>query len=415
MTLLGIPFDFVLFALTLLGVALFHSRTLQVALTGAAAITLYQWVFTGFKTGAGLTGLLGHAGHEWVTLANLLGLLLGFALLADHFEKSRVPDMLPRYLPDDWKGGFVLLVGVFVISGFLDNIAAAMIGGTLAAAVYRRRVHIGFLAAIVAASNAGGAGSVVGDTTTTMMWIAGANPLWVLEAYVGGAVALSVFGVIAARQQHAYQPIQNNAQAGLRVDAQRLVVVAVVLLAAVGVNIWCNLNAPALLGSFPVIGAAVMLALLVMTPLRAPSWSLLPGAFKGTVFLLALVWCASLMPVQHLPAPSWQSAFGLGFVSAVFDNIPLTALAIRQDGYDWGFLAFAVGFGGSMIWFGSSAGVALSNMYPEAKSVGAWLKGGWHVALAYVLGFIAMVAVLGWHPHPINERALSAPATLVKP
>jgi Na+/H+ antiporter NhaD/arsenite permease-like protein len=415
MTVLGVPFDFILFALTLLGVALFHSRTLQVALTGAAAITLYQWVFTGFKTGAGLTGLLGHAGHEWVTLANLLGLLLGFALLADHFEKSRVPDMLPRYLPDDWKGGFVLLAGVFVISGFLDNIAAAMIGGTLAAAVYRRRVHIGFLAAIVAASNAGGAGSVVGDTTTTMMWIAGANPLWVLEAYVGGAVALSVFGVIAARQQHAYQPIQNDAPTGLRVDAQRLVVVAVVLLAAVGVNIWCNLNAPALLGSFPVIGAAVMLALLVMTPLRAPSWGLLPGAFKGTVFLLALVWCASLMPVQHLPAPSWQSAFGLGFVSAVFDNIPLTALAIRQDGYDWGFLAFAVGFGGSMIWFGSSAGVALSNMYPEAKSVGAWLKGGWHVALAYVLGFIAMVAVLGWHPHPINERALSAPATLVKP
>ena len=89
MTVAGIPFDFVLFALTLLGVALFHSRTLQVALTGAAAITLYQWLFTGFKGGAGLAGLTAHVGHEWVTLANLLGLLLGFALLADHFEKSR--------------------------------------------------------------------------------------------------------------------------------------------------------------------------------------------------------------------------------------------------------------------------------------------------------------------------------------
>ena len=75
---------------------------------------------------------------------------------------------------------------------------------------------------------------------------------------------------------------------------------------------------------------------------------------------------------------------GLGFVSAVFDNIPLTALALRQGGYDWGFLAYAVGFGGSMIWFGSSAGVALTNMYPEAKSVGAWLRHGWYVAVAYV-------------------------------
>ena len=77
-----------------------------------------------------------------MTLANLLGLLLGFALLADHFEKSRLPEILPHLLPDDWKGGFVLLVLVFVLSSFLDNIAAAMIGGTMAGgAVPAARAH----------------------------------------------------------------------------------------------------------------------------------------------------------------------------------------------------------------------------------------------------------------------------------
>ena len=86
-------------------------------------------------------------------------------------------------------------------------------------------------------------------------------------------------------------------------------------------------------------------------------------------------------------------------MSAVFDNIPLTALALKQGGYDWGFLAYAVSFGGSMIWFGSSAGVALVNMYPEAKSVGLWLRHGWYVAIAYVLGFFVMLSVIGWHPH----------------
>ena len=80
-----------------------------------------------------------------------------------------------------------------------------------------------------------------------------------------------------------------------------------------------------------------------------------------------------MMPVEKLPVASWQTALGLGFVSAVFDNIPLTALALKQGGYDWGYLAYAVGFGGSMIWFGSSAGVALANMYPEARSVGRWV------------------------------------------
>jgi Na+/H+ antiporter NhaD/arsenite permease-like protein len=117
--------------------------------------------------------------------------------------------------------------------------------------------------------------------------------------------------------------------------------------------------------------------------------------------------CASMMPVEELPPASLFVAFGLGFVSAVFDNIPLTALAIKQGGYDWGFLAYAVGFGGSMIWFGSSAGVALSNMYPEAKSVGNWLRHGWHVALAYIVGFAVMATVLGWHPEA-PSRSLPA-------
>ena len=101
--------------------------------------------------------------------------------------------------------------------------------------------------------------------------------------------------------------------------------------------------------------------------MRRPDWGLLPEAFKGSIFLLALVTCASLMPVEKLPPASWQTTFGLGFISAVFDNIPLTALALKQGGYDWGMLAYAVGFGGSMIWFGSSAGVAISNMYPRGE------------------------------------------------
>jgi hypothetical protein len=88
----------------------------------------------------------------------------------------------------------------------------------------------------------------------------------------------------------------------------------------------------------------------------------------------------------------------LGFVSAVFDNIPLTKLALEQGGYSWAMLAYAVGFGGSMIWFGSSAGVALSNTYPEAKNTASYLRHGWHVAVAYVIGFAVMLAVVGWEP-----------------
>ena len=112
-----------------------------------------------------------------------------------------------------------------------------------------------------------------------------------------------------------------------------------------------------------------------------------------------------MMPVERLPAPSWQTTFGLGFVSAVFDNIPLTALALEQGGYDWGMLAYAVGFGGSMIWFGSSAGVAVTNVFPEARSVGAWVRHGWHVPLAYIVGFFVLLATwAGSRTHRIARR-----------
>jgi len=395
---LGVPVDFVLFGLTLAGVALFHHHTLQVALIGLAAITLYKLGFTGFKTGPGLGGLGLHMLHEWVILANLLGLLLGFALLSKHFEESHVPAVLPRFLPDDWKGAFTLLVIIFVMSSFLDNIAAAIIGGTVAATVFRHKVHIGYLAAIVAASNAGGAGSVVGDTTTTMMWIDGVSPLVVVEAAIPAAVALVIFGIPAALQQHRHSPIVRDAQAGVQIDWARVWIVLIILAAAIVTNVLINIHVPETAGSFPFIGAAVWIAILVCTPWRRPDWTLLPEAFKGSVFLLALIVCASMMPVETLPAASWQTAFGLGFVSSVFDNIPLTALALKQGGYDWGFLAYAVGFGGSMIWFGSSAGVAISNLFPEAKSVGRWLRHGWYIAVAYVIGFVVLLATLGWHP-----------------
>jgi Na+/H+ antiporter NhaD/arsenite permease-like protein len=394
----GIPVDFILFALTLLGVALFHHKTLQVALAGLAAIIVYKLVFTGFKYGTGLAGLGHHMAHEWVTLGNLFLLLMGFALLSRHFEESRIPDEMPALLPDDWKGGVVLLVLVFVLSSFLDNIAAALIGGTVARHVFQGKVLIGYLAAIVAASNAGGAGSVVGDTTTTMMWIAGVSPLAVVEAYIAAIVAMLIFAVPASIQQQRYSPIQKDASKGLKIDPVRVFIVAAILIAALAANIVANLKFPALLDVVPVLGIAVWAVILLTAVLRAPDWKVMPETFKGTTFLLALVTAASLMPVERLPAASWPTALGLGFVSAVFDNIPLTALALKQGGYDWGYLAYAVGFGGSMTWFGSSAGVALSNMYPEAKSVGRWISQGWPVAVAYVVGFFVMLAVLGWHP-----------------
>lgn len=253
-----VPVEFILFTLTLLGVALFHRHTLAVGLIGLASIALYKILFTGFHTGPGVGGLVGH-----------------------------------------------------------------------------------------------------------------------------------------------FQP---------HVDWKRLYIVLTILVAAMGTNLYVNALHADISNQFPFIGVAVWVAIVATLWLRRPDWEIMPETAAGSIFLLSLVSCASMMPVEDLPLASWITPMGLGFVSAVFDNIPLTALALKQGGYDWGVLAYAVGFGGSMMWFGSSAGVALTNMYPEARSVVQWLRHGWHVVLAYVLGFAVMMLTVGWHPHEPHKES-RAPVT----
>jgi hypothetical protein len=88
----------------------------------------------------------------------------------------------------------------------------------------------------------------------------------------------------------------------------------------------------------------------------------------------SLVLAASMMPVERLPAASWQTAC-LGFVSAVFDNIPLTALALRRAATT-GASRHAVGYGGSMV-CSVLGGVAVTNVFPKISGA----VPGWHVAL----------------------------------
>jgi len=389
--ILGLPLEFVLFGLVLLCVVVLHKRTLEVAWIGLALILAARLALSPFD-------LVGHLAQEWAKLANLVGLLVGFALVADHFEASHLPALLPRFLPRGARGCFTLLALVWLLSGLLDNIAAAIVGATVAAGIFDRRVHPGYLAAIVAAANAGGAGSVLGDTTTTMIWIDGAHPLAVVPAYIGSAVALVVFGTVASLQQAKHAPIQVVSPGTVRVDGPRLGIVVAALAAAVATNVVASSRLGSRADGFPFLAAALWLVLSAGAFLRPFNWKVVPGAIRGGLFLLALVLSASLMPVETLPAATWATTLALGVVSSVFDNIPLTKMALDQGGYDPALLAYSVGLGGSMVWFGSSAGVAVSGLFPEARSVTKWLRQGWHVPVAFAVGFFALYGLHGWRP-----------------
>jgi Na+/H+ antiporter NhaD/arsenite permease-like protein len=390
--------EFVIFGLTLLGVALFHRHALAVVIAGLILTILARVVSAPAGIESEAHEIIAHLASEWVTFANLLLLLLGFAVLANQFEQSNLPEAIPSRLPHGWLGGIALLAFVFGLSTFLDNIAGAIIGGVMARHVYRNGVTVAFQAAIVAAANAGGAGSVIGDTTTTMMWISGISPLQLAPAFIGAVAAFAFFAPLATLRQQRLSPISRGPFLGVRIDWARVAIVLIILATIVAVNVIGNSLSPELEKTAPALGIGLWVAILVTAAFRTPDWRVHIEATKGATFLVVLVALASLIPVDKLPTPSPFSVFGLGVLSAVFDNIPLTALALNQGGYDWALLAYAVGFGGSMVWFGSSAGVALTNMFPEGRSVVRWLRDGWSIAVAYLVGFGVMLAVMGWRP-----------------
>ena len=321
-----------------------------------------------------------------MTLANLFLVLLGFAVLANQFEQSNLPELIPSRLPDGWLGGLALFAFVFGLSIFLDNIAGAIIGGVMARHVYRKGVTIGFQAAIVAAANAGGAGSVIGDTTTTMMWISGINPLQLIPAFIGSIAAFAFFAPLATFRRQKFSPISRGAAPDVQIDWVRVLVVLTILTAVVAVNVVGNTLFPELEKTVPVLGIGLWLAILATTAFRALNGvSLRPPKARH---FLSCSWPSRplfrLTNCQHrLPQ---RSRVGIVLCSAVLDDIPLTALALNQGGYDWALLAYAVGFGGSIVWFGSSAWVALTNLFPEGRSVVQWLSQGWSIVVAYIGG-----------------------------
>ncbi len=130
-----------------------------------------------------------------------------------------------------------------------------LIGGAMAHQLFSGKVHVGYVAAIVAASNAGGSGSVVGDTTNAMMWIDGVNPLDVLHAYAAAGVAVVVCGIPAALQQQKYSPIIKHAHEHVHVDYVRVGIVVLILVLAIVTNVIVNVRYPEISDRFPFFGA----------------------------------------------------------------------------------------------------------------------------------------------------------------
>lgn len=400
---------------------LMRSPKLIVITLGALVMSLLfvsQYAFEGL-----LEHFLGHEHHAEERrhiLFNLALLIPGFTMVAWYFEKSGACSWIERRLQSDGQ----LLHALFCLSAVLDNIATAMLGGSIVMARYGGVIQhcrktktplpawlFQLIIGVVASSNLGGAASAFGDTTTVMIFISGVEFWELSKGLIGAAVAqfflvkLFVFSHREMPQDYDHlafgkqEPILWTNADAVREFFRILQLFLpwnwgkLLIAISSGWKLYPLLGIPGLcLGNIfydqAGIGLLAGLALgwilgEIVAMMRGEghlgfSWTECSHSLPGTIFLLLLVYAAKLLPLDVL-RPMMEEHFTrdqlaivLGLLSPIFDNIPLTSLAIDIDGFQWSLLALTVGYGGSMLWLGSSAGVALAKMFPEITNTGDW-------------------------------------------
>ena len=335
--------------------------------------------------------------HRFHLLWNLAAILPGFVLVSYYFEHSGAAAGIAR----SWfarTDGRVLWC-VFFLSMVLDNIAAAMIGATIVASMYGKHPPFKLIVAVVMASNLGGAPSPVGDTTTVMIFMAKVCP--VTDLFKGFAAVLPVQFLLArwasrnAEKRLSDEQILHRAEREVERSDRELHIPHRAHQIVSGRSMWPLLGVVGLLvGNValdqPALGLWVgMLLGLAIGRIRLNVKELL-RAVPNTTFLVTLVATAELLPLDEVKPfldrmTRDELAVLLGLKSAWLDNIPLTAIALSLGGFGWGLLAYCVGVGGSSLWFGSSAGVAVGQTFPEAHNTKKW---AWPFVVVTALYFV---------------------------
>lgn len=353
--------------------------------------------------------------HRFHLLMDLSLLIPAFALVAHYFEHSGASSVLAKLLRADW----AVLWSVFWLSTVLDNIAAALIGATILLAKYGKDAPFRMIVGCICASNLGGAGSPVGDTTTVMMFIS-KDPLITAPelffAFVATVPAMFVITWWAVR--HGVTPQSYTAASGPRADVieekdvlHRASASSTPQAEGLGSvadgkmhwsHMWPTLAIPGLvIGNImgaPGFGVWIGLIVGLVIARLAFDKKVFKEAVPNAAFLVTLVAAAELLPLESLKpilqkVPEFMGftsrdmvALLMGHLSAWFDNIPLTAILLQLKGFDWGLAAYCVGYGGSAMWFGSSAGVAMGLIFPQTYDTKRWGMPFLMVTVSYWVG-----------------------------
>lgn len=379
------------------------------------------------RPGAHFTEELTHAGAETMGVVGFLLCAMTLVEILVHYQFfDWVRYRLTRLGLGNMGQFWAIAVATFFCSAALDNLTTTIVMLRIASMFFSGGSMFIAACAIISAANSGGAWSPIGDVTTFMLWQAGkitASEVVKITFLPSMALFLVTIGLLSLNIKPAEDDTRNDMVTSM--SRAQWLIISMCLVSFTGPFFAVRAGLPAFTGLMLGLGIvwfvqeAMKKALVVretsldikihqlMEKLDTPSLLFFVGILAA-VTSLHMVGALEVMIHALYGEGGERSVFGhvvLGLASAVFDNVPLTAMAIQAlpgtDGSLWALLAFTVGTGGSLLVIGSAAGVVAIGIldklreergeeFVPALSFGAYAKAA---TLPNLIGYTAGVAI----------------------
>ena len=338
--------------------------------------------------------LLHHLGKTAEILVFLLGAMTIVEII-DYFDGFAT---IKQFLRTRNKARLLWIFAclAFVLSAIIDNLTATIVLVTILQKVIQdRSLRLWFAGMIIVTANAGGAWSPIGDVTTTMLWIGKkvTTPELIKYLIVPSLVCMIVPTFIASRYKifkGEIDKIDDNIKLTPKGPTMLYLGLGSILFVPIFKTVT---HLP------PYVGMMLSLAVVsvfaevysrskafveakshngngthhnpvhvALTKIEMPSILFFLGILMAVAALESLGLLFGFAEDLNAAIPNSDIVVAIfGFISAIIDNVPLVAASMGMfsepvDHPLWHAIAFAAGTGGSMIIFGSAAGVVAMGM-----------------------------------------------------
>jgi Na+/H+ antiporter NhaD/arsenite permease-like protein len=381
----------VIFIVAYAAIALEHPTKIN---KGASALLGAGLLWTVYAVFGGDHALVGNQLNESVaTTAQIVFFLIGAMTIVEVIDAHNGFEVITSQIRTTKQATLMWIVSfvTFFLSAVLDNLTTTIVMISLMKKLSGSQSdRLFFAAMIVIAANAGGAWSVIGDVTTTMLWIGGQiTPLPIIEGVFLPSLInllLPLFVVTYLLKGKTIAPPSNRETSGTPVNLfERNLIFYLGLGLLIAVPAFKTItHLPPFMGILFGLGILWLVGELIhraKEPDEKKPLTLVHALkqidMASIVFFIGILLAVATLEHTHVleMLAKWlDQSVGrqdvivvlLGLLSAVVDNVPLVAAAMGMyslaqyppDSFLWEFIAYCAGTGGSILIIGSAAGVA---------------------------------------------------------